>query len=91
MTLEPGDVVALKSSSQPMTVVAIHHNNGVECVWIGEEGEFFRETIPAVALLNIGENDDAEDDGDETDVGHETDADTEVGEDDEAAGGRRVA
>jgi len=49
MAFEPGDVVYLKSGNLAMTVVAVDEDS-VECVWIGEEGEFFRETIPAVAL-----------------------------------------
>jgi uncharacterized protein YodC (DUF2158 family) len=49
MAFEPGDVVYLKSGSQALTVVAVDEDN-IECVWIGDSGEFFRETIPSVAL-----------------------------------------
>ncbi|MGE0563623.1 MAG: DUF2158 domain-containing protein [Pseudolabrys sp.] len=45
MAFEPGDVVFLKSGGQPLTVVALK-DQLVECVWIGEEGDFFRESIP---------------------------------------------
>jgi uncharacterized protein YodC (DUF2158 family) len=61
MAFEPGDVVYLKSGNLAMTVVAVDED-GVECVWIGEEGEFFRETIPSVALTKDDVLDDEEDD-----------------------------
>jgi uncharacterized protein YodC (DUF2158 family) len=65
MTFEPGQVVTLKSSSQPMTVVAVAAED-IDCVWIGDEGEFFRETIPAVALTALAtDEDDHEDDADD--------------------------
>lgn len=49
MDLVPGAVVALKSGGQLLTVVKVAGEEA-ECVWIGEEGDFFREKIPAVAL-----------------------------------------
>jgi uncharacterized protein YodC (DUF2158 family) len=49
MAFEPGDVVYLKSGSQALTVVVIDDDN-IECVWISDSGEFFREAIPSVAL-----------------------------------------
>jgi len=49
MAFEPGDVVYLKSGSQALTVVVVDEDN-IECVWISDGGEFFRETIPSVAL-----------------------------------------
>lgn len=63
MAFEPGDVVYLKSGSQALTVVIVDEDN-VECVWISDGGELFRETIPAVALTK-GDNleDDVEDGG----------------------------
>ena len=63
MAIEPGDVVVLKSGGQPMTVATVDENS-VECLWLGEEGELFRETIPNVALSVVA---DAADD-DELDV-----------------------
>jgi uncharacterized protein YodC (DUF2158 family) len=64
MAFEPGDVVALKSGGQPLTVVAVDED-GVDCVWIGEEGEFFRETIPSVALVKADELEDEIEDEDD--------------------------
>ncbi len=49
MAFEPGDVVYLKSGSQALTVVVVDEDN-IECVWISDSGDFFRETIPSVAL-----------------------------------------
>ena len=43
MAFEPGDVVYLKSGSQALTVVVVDEDN-IECVWISDSGEFFRET-----------------------------------------------
>ena len=49
MKFVPGQVVNLKSGGQPLTVVAVDEDS-VECIWLGEEGDLFRESIPAVAL-----------------------------------------
>ena len=50
MAFEPGDVVFLKSGGSAMTVAAVG-GDGVDCLWLGEEGDLFRETIPTVALM----------------------------------------
>jgi len=64
MAFEPGDVVFLKSGGSPMTVTAVGEDN-VDCLWLGEEGELFRETIPSVALMigsdPVDEEEDQED------------------------------
>ena len=52
MQLKAGDVVVLKSGGQPLTVAAVDDQN-IECIWIGEEGELFRETFPAVTLERV--------------------------------------
>jgi uncharacterized protein YodC (DUF2158 family) len=75
MTYQAGSIVMLKSGGQPMTVVAASEE-GVECVWIGEEGEFFRHTIPAIALEEAaGEDDEAEDQEEDEDEIAEKEAD----------------
>ena len=66
MAFEPGDVVFLKSGGSPMTVAAVGED-GVDCLWLGEEGELFRETIPTVALI-IGADAADEDDDDDDDT-----------------------
>ena len=65
MELKAGDVVVLKSGGQPLTVAEVNDQN-IECIWIGEEGELFRETLPAVTLeLAEIETDDEEEDDEE--------------------------
>ena len=63
MTFQPGDVVALKSGGQPMTVANVA-DEGIQCIWIGEEGELFRETLPAL-VLQAAEMFEAEDEDEE--------------------------
>jgi len=84
MAFEPGDVVFLKSGGSPMTVAAVGED-GVDCLWLGEEGELFRQTIPSIALI-IGADaadEDADDDHDTEDAEHE-DTDSEEADEDEA-------
>lgn len=52
MTMNAGDVVMLKSDGQPLTVASVSEEEAV-CLWIGEEGDFFREAIPLVALASF--------------------------------------
>ncbi len=49
MTFKPGDVVMLKSGGQAMTVASVDDEE-IGCVWVGEEGDLFREALPAVTL-----------------------------------------
>jgi uncharacterized protein YodC (DUF2158 family) len=79
MTFQPGDIVSLKSGGLPMTV-AVAGDEGIECIWIGDEGELFRETLPAAVLKVFDE--DAEDDAD--------DEEDEEAEDDEAEGSEEL-
>ncbi|MGQ3356621.1 MAG: YodC family protein [Phreatobacter sp.] len=68
MTFTPGDIVTLKSGGQPLTVTAIGDDEAT-CIWLGEEGDLFREAIPLVALQapdledEEGEDDEDGDDG----------------------------
>jgi uncharacterized protein YodC (DUF2158 family) len=62
MDLKPGDVVILKSGGHPMTVAEVH-DAAVACLWMGGEGDLFRETIPLTTLeLAEIESPDEEDD-----------------------------
>ena len=70
MAIEPGDVVILKSGGQPMTVAAVDENS-VECLWISDEGELFRESIPSVALSVVPGDEDEDDDLDVEDEDEE--------------------
>ncbi|MCC8948339.1 uncharacterized protein YodC (DUF2158 family) [Bradyrhizobium sp. USDA 4503] len=77
MELKPGDVVMLKSGGHPITVVEIDEDK-VECLWMGTDGDLFRETLPLVALESTEldpEDDEEEDDEDEDDAEEEDDED----------------
>ena len=65
MELKPGDVVMLKSGGHSLCVAEVNED-AVECVWMGHEGELYRETLP-VAVLELVESDDEEEDEDEED------------------------
>jgi uncharacterized protein YodC (DUF2158 family) len=65
MDLKPGDVVMLKSGGHPLSVVEVKDGN-VACVWMGNEGDLFRETLP-LAVLDLAEHDDEEEDDEEDD------------------------
>ena len=76
MDLKPGDVVILKSGGHPLSVVEVNGDN-VACVWMGNEGDLFRETLP-LAVLELAEHDtsddeeeDEEDDEDEDEEGED--------------------
>jgi uncharacterized protein YodC (DUF2158 family) len=82
MDLKPGDVVVLKSGGHPMTVAEVH-DDAVVCVWMGEQGDLFRETLP-LAVLELaeiedsdGEEDEEGDDVEEDDDEHEEEDETE--------------
>jgi uncharacterized protein YodC (DUF2158 family) len=49
MDLKSGDVVILKSGGHPMTVAEVH-KDAVACLWMGGEGDLFRETLPLAVL-----------------------------------------
>ncbi len=77
MAYAAGSVVVLKSGGLLMTVVSASDDE-IECVWLGEDGELFRQNIPAVALeaAPVADHDDDEEDEEEDD-------EDEVAEDDE--------
>ena len=63
MGLKPGDVVILKSGGLPITVAEVNGDT-ILCVWMGAEGEVFREALP-MAVLELAEievSDEEEDD-----------------------------
>lgn len=77
MELKAGDVVVLKSGGQPLTVAEVNDQN-IECIWIGEEGELFRETLPAVTLerAELATEDDEDENGDDEEEEEEGDEET---------------
>ncbi|MCA6120771.1 DUF2158 domain-containing protein [Bradyrhizobium sp. WSM 1704] len=77
MELKPGDVVILKSGGHPLTVVEVNEEN-VECLWMGVDGDLFRETLPVIALESTEldpEEDEEEDDEEDEDDDEEEEAD----------------
>ncbi len=68
MDLKPGDVVVLKSGGHPITVVEIN-DDAVVCLWMGGEGDLFRETLPLAVLelaeIEVSDDEEEEDDSDE--------------------------
>jgi uncharacterized protein YodC (DUF2158 family) len=76
MDLKPGDVVILKSGGHPITVAEVNKDD-VECLWMGAEGELYRETLP-LAVLELAAAEDPDDEEDE-----DADDDEEDDEEDE--------
>lgn len=77
MRLKAGDVVILKSGGQAMTVADVSDET-VECIWLGEEGDLFREKLPATVLelAHIDLSDD-EDEHDEDEDSEENESESE--------------
>jgi uncharacterized protein YodC (DUF2158 family) len=73
MNLKPGDVVMLKSGGHPMVAAEVNEDT-VECLWMGVDGDLFRETLPLVVLEAV-EPDDSDDDEDEDEDEEEDDED----------------
>jgi uncharacterized protein YodC (DUF2158 family) len=73
MDLKPGDVVILKSGGHPLSVVEVNEGN-VACVWMGNEGDLFRETLP-LAVLELAEHDTSDDEEEEEEDDEEDDED----------------
>ena len=67
MDFKPGDVVLLRSGGHPITVAEVNGDTIVG-LWMGAEGDLFRETLPmAVVELAELEASDEEEEGDEDD------------------------
>ncbi|NGX97212.1 MAG: DUF2158 domain-containing protein [Candidatus Afipia apatlaquensis] len=73
MGLKAGDVVVLKSGGQALTVSEVT-DEMIECVWIGEEGDLFREKLPAsvLELAHIDMSDDEDEDEEDDEDGEES-------------------
>lgn len=66
MELKTGDVVMLKSGGQPLTVAEVKGDD-ILCLWMGSEGDLFRETLPLATLERLEIEDEDEDDEEEDD------------------------
>ena len=86
MAFEPGDVVMLKSGGPSMTVVSAAEDE-ITCLWFGDEGDLFREAIPAIALESvfsaIGDDEEEEDEENEDEDAEDKDDDEDDDEDDD--------
>jgi uncharacterized protein YodC (DUF2158 family) len=81
MELKPGDVVMLKSGGHPVTVAEVNEDT-VECLWMGGEGDLFRETLPK-AVLEACEMDEPQDEADEEDQDEDETEDDKKDEDED--------
>jgi uncharacterized protein YodC (DUF2158 family) len=73
MTFSPGDIVTLKSGGQALTIAAIDSEEAT-CIWLGEEGDLFREAIPLIALQALDLDEDEQEDEDDTETEDEEEA-----------------
>ena len=80
MDLKPGDVVTLKSGGHPLTVVEVKEDE-VACLWMGGEGDLFRETLPLAVLERADDLSEDEDEEDDDDKDSDDDEDEEEDED----------
>jgi uncharacterized protein YodC (DUF2158 family) len=78
MDLKPGDVVILKSGGHPLSVVEVNGGN-VACVWMGNEGDLFRETLP-LAVLELAEHDTSDDEEEDDEEDDDDEDEDEEGE-----------
>ena len=88
MDLKPGDVVILKSGGHPMTVAEVHDET-VVCLWMGGEGDLFRETLPLITLESA--DFDEPDDEEESEEENEEDEDEDEDHDEKASRKKRKA
>jgi uncharacterized protein YodC (DUF2158 family) len=78
MELKPGDVVILRSGGHPITVAEVNGDTIVG-VWMGAEGDLFRETLP-IAVLELAEILADDEEEDEEDDEEEEEEDDEKGD-----------
>ena len=64
MDLKAGDVVMLKSGGQPLTVEEVKEDEAL-CLWMGMEGELYRDTLPLAVLERVDEEEDEDEEEEE--------------------------
>lgn len=67
MTFRAGDIVTLKSGGQALTIASVDAEDA-NCIWLGEEGDLFRERIPLIALEAVELEEEEEEDGKDEDA-----------------------
>jgi uncharacterized protein YodC (DUF2158 family) len=82
MELKPGDVVTLKSGGHSLTVVEVNED-AASCLWMGNEGDLFRETLPLAVLERVDDEDEDEDEDKNEDDEDSGDDDEEDDKDEE--------
>ena len=92
MELKPGDVVMLKSGGHPLTVVEVN-DDSAECLWMGVDGDLYRESLPIVALesTELDPEDDEEEDDEDEDGDDEEEDDEEEDDDGDRKKKRKAA
>jgi uncharacterized protein YodC (DUF2158 family) len=95
MAFEPGDVITLRSGGHTMTVVSVGEED-IDCLWVSDDGNLFRQSIPAIALTvfdltetSEDEESEAEDEDEEEDEDDDGEDDHEEKDDDEERGEKR--
>jgi uncharacterized protein YodC (DUF2158 family) len=78
MEVKPGDVVVLKSGGHALTVAEVNDQHA-ECVWLGDDGDLFRETLPLVVLerAELETSEDQEHDSEDDENGEDDEEDEE--------------
>ena len=88
MDLKPGDVVILKSGGHPLSVVEVNDGK-VVCVWMGNEGDLFRETLP-LAVLELAEHEEEDDEEDDDDEEEEDEKEKDEEEEEDEHAGKKA-
>jgi len=81
MEVKPGDVVILKSGGHPLSVVEVSETTAA-CVWMGNEGDLFRETLP-LAVLELAEAEPSDEDDEDEHEDEEDEEDEEEAEEED--------
>jgi uncharacterized protein YodC (DUF2158 family) len=89
MDLKPGDVVFLKSGGHPMTVAEVN-DDAVECLWMGAEGDVFRESLP-LAVIELATVEEADDEDEESEDDEEDEEEEEEEEEEDEDQGKNAA
>lgn len=81
-----GDVVVLKSGGDAMTIESTKGKEA-KVVWMGEEGELFRDTLPFAVLMaaEFDEEDEEEEDEEEEEEEGDEPSEDEESEEEEAS------
>jgi uncharacterized protein YodC (DUF2158 family) len=90
MAFEPGDVVTLRSGGHTMTVVSVGEED-IDCLWVSDDGNLFRQSIPAIALtvFELTETGDEDEESEAEEEDEDEDGEDDDEEKDEERGEKR--